>query len=225
MHDPSGGGGAPAGRPVLPEPTERGSLGTRTTDTYARLLSERVVFLGSTVDDAAAADVTARLLHLARLAPDEDIQLYVNSPGGSFTAMAAIHDTMCCLDCDVQTVCLGQAGPVAAVLLAAGAAGKRLALPGARVLLEQPRYGGPAQGPFRDVERQAAELRRQRDQLATLLAEHTGRPAESVHADLERVTVLDGEGAKAYGIVDHLVRSRTVGPAHGSWDGPPSGGR
>jgi ATP-dependent Clp protease, protease subunit len=206
MYDPAGG--APTGRYVLPEFTERSAQGLRTMDPYSKLLSERVVFLGAPIDDTSANDVMAQLLHLEHAGPDQDIQLYINSPGGSFTAMTALYDTMQFIVCDIQTVCLGQAVSAAAVLLAAGSPGKRLALPGARVVLEQPAYTEPVHGQPTDLEIHANELLRQRAQLEELLAQHTGRPAESVRADVERATVLDGEGARAYGIVDHITRSR-----------------
>ncbi len=224
MHEPSGRL-TPTGRYVLPEFTERTSQGTRTLDPYSKLLAERVVFLGTPVDDTSANDVMAQLLHLEHAAPGQDIQLYINSPGGSFTAMSALYDTMRFITCDIQTVCLGRAGSVAAVLLAAGTPGKRLALPGARVFIEQPGYAEPVHGQPSDLEIHAAELRRRRDRLEELLARHTGRPLESVRADIERTTVLDGEQAKAYGIVDHLTRGRKAGPADGTSRGPANGGR
>jgi ATP-dependent Clp protease protease subunit len=210
------GSRVPTGRYVLPEFTERTSQGLRTMDPYSKLLSERVVFLGAPLDDTSANDVMAQLVHLEHAGPGQDIQLYINSPGGSFTAMTAVYDTMRYIACDIQTVCLGQAVSAAAVLLAAGTPGKRMALPGARVVLEQPAYTEPVHGQLSDLDLHAAELQRQRDRLEELLARHTGRSAESVRADLERARVLDGEGALAYGVVDHLTRSRKT-----SGDGGP----
>ncbi len=225
MHEPSGGH-APTGRYVLPEFTERTSQGLRTMDPYSKLLAERVVFLGAPIDDTSANDVMAQLLHLEHAAPGQDIQLYINSPGGSFTAMSALYDTMRFIGCDIQTVCLGQAGSAAAVLLAAGTPGKRLALPGARIFVEQPAYTEPVHGQPSDLEIHSAELQRQREELETLLARHTGRTAESVRADIERALVLDGEQAKEYGIVDHLTRGRKASLWNGeAAGGPASGGR
>ncbi|MDF3291817.1 ATP-dependent Clp protease proteolytic subunit [Streptomyces silvisoli] len=198
----------PTARYVLPEFTERTTHGLRTMDPYSKLLSERVVFLGAPIDDTSANDVMAQLLHLEHAAPEQDIQLYINSPGGSFTAMSAVYDTIRFITCDIQTVCLGQAGSAAAVLLAAGTAGKRLALPSSRVFLEQPGIPEPVRGQPSDLEIQADEIRRQRELTERLLAEHTGQRLERIHDDLERVTVLDGPGAVAYGLVDHLARDR-----------------
>ncbi len=213
MHQPSGG--VPTGRHVLPEFTERTSQGLRTTDPYSKLLAERVVFLGAPVDDTSANDVMAQLLFLEHHSPDQDIQLYINSPGGSFTAMSALYDTMQFITCDIQTVCLGQALSAAAVLLAAGTRGKRLALPGARIVLEQPAYTEPVHGQPSDLEIHAGELQRQRAQLEQLLSQHTGRTVESVRQDVERATVLDGAGALAYGLVDQLTRSRKTNAGGG----------
>ncbi|MEU1629296.1 ATP-dependent Clp protease proteolytic subunit [Streptomyces sp. NPDC020096] len=198
----------PTARYVLPEFTERTTQGLRTMDPYSKLLSERVVFLGAPIDDTSANDVMVQLLHLEHTAPEQDIQLYINSPGGSFTAMSAVYDTMRFISCEIQTVCLGQAASAAAVLLAAGSPGKRLALPGARVLLDQPGIAEPVRGQPSDLEIQANEVQRQRDLMEQLLAQHTGQPVERVREDLERATVLDGESALAYGLVDQLTHSR-----------------
>ncbi|MCQ4040588.1 ATP-dependent Clp protease proteolytic subunit [Streptantibioticus rubrisoli] len=198
----------PTARYVLPEFTERTAQGLRTMDPYSKLLSERVVFLGAPIDDTSANDVMAQLLQLEHAAPEQDIQLYINSPGGSFTAMSALYDTMRYISCDIQTVCLGQAGSAAAVLLAAGTPGKRLALPGARVLLEQPGIPEPVRGQPSDLEIQANEVGRQRELTEKLLCEHTGQPLGRVRDDLERATVLDGPSAVAYGLVDHLTQDR-----------------
>src|SRR4051812_36083661 len=150
----------PAARYVLPEFTERTSTGVRTMDPYSKLLSERIVFLGTPIDDTAANDVIAQLIHLEHAAPEQDVSLYINSPGGSFAAMTAIYDTMHFVTCDIETTCLGQAASAAAVLLAAGAPGKRLTLPGARVLIHQAAFGEPIQGTTSDLEIQAGELLR-----------------------------------------------------------------
>ncbi|WP_459739925.1 ATP-dependent Clp protease proteolytic subunit [Streptomyces sp. E-15] len=198
----------PSARHVLPEFTERTGAAVRTLDPYARLFEDRIVFLGTPVDSAAASDVTAQLMYLEHAAPDRDIALYVNSPGGSFDAMAAIYDTMRYVSCDVATYCLGQAASSAAVLLAAGAPGKRFALPGARVVLEQPSLPEPVRGRPGDLAAQAEELVRVRATLEEMLVRHTGRTAARVHDDLERDLILDAPGALAYGLVDAVVPGR-----------------
>ncbi|QGZ47796.1 ATP-dependent Clp protease proteolytic subunit [Streptomyces sp. QHH-9511] len=195
-------------RYVLPEFTERTSFGSRTLDPYSKLLEERIVFLGTPVDETSANDVIAQFLHLEYAAPDRDISLYINSPGGSLSAMSAIYDTMQVVTCDVETICLGQAASTAAVLLAAGAPGKRLALPGARVVLQQPSMGEPLQGQPSDLDIQARELLRLRAMVAGMLATHTGRSPERVDADFDRATVLDAPAAVAYGLVDHVIQNR-----------------
>ncbi|MEU6388257.1 ATP-dependent Clp protease proteolytic subunit [Streptomyces sp. NPDC046939] len=198
----------PSGRYVLPEFTERTSSGHRTLDPYAKLLEERIVFLGTPIDDTSANDVMAQFMHLEYAAPDRDISLYVNSPGGSFSAMTAIYDTMRYVSCEVETVCLGQAASVAAVLLAAGTPGKRTMLPGARVVLDQPALPEPTQGQPTDLEIQAREMVRMRERLEELLARHTGREKDRVSRDIERDTVLDAAQAVEYGLVDRVVPSR-----------------
>ncbi|MER7792485.1 ATP-dependent Clp protease proteolytic subunit [Streptomyces sp. NPDC097640] len=203
----------PTARYVLPEFTERTSSGIRTMDPYSKLLSERIVFLGTPVDDTSANDVIAQLIHLEHAGPDQDISLYINSPGGSFSAMTAIYDTMHFVTCDVETVCLGQAASAAAVLLAAGAPGKRFALPGARVLIHQPSFSEPVQGTTSDLELQAKEMLRTRELLEELLVRHTGQSAERIRADVERDKIFDAAGAVAYGLVDRLTQSRKRPPA------------
>ncbi|MGW1864066.1 ATP-dependent Clp protease proteolytic subunit [Streptomyces mauvecolor] len=198
----------PAARYVLPEFQERTASGIRTLDPYSKLFEERIVFLGTPVDDASANDVMAQFMHLEHADPDRDISLYINSPGGSLTAMAAIHDTMQFVTCDVQTFCLGQVSSVAAVLLAAGTPGKRLVQPGARVLLQQPSIEEPLQGQPSDMEIQAAEILRGRALLTRLLAQHTGKSTEQVAADIERDVVFDAAGSVAYGLADHVLESR-----------------
>ncbi|MEV6078966.1 ATP-dependent Clp protease proteolytic subunit [Streptomyces sp. NPDC052069] len=198
----------PVARYVLPEFTERTATGTRTLDPYSKLLSERIVFLGTPVDDTAATDLIAQFMYLEYAEPDRPVSLYINSPGGSFNAMAAIYDTMQYLACDVETFCLGQAGSSAAVLLAAGAPGRRHALPGARVVIRQPVLDEPVQGQPSDLEIEARELMRVREMLAGMLVRHTGRSAERITADIERDTILDARAAKAYGLVDHVVENR-----------------
>ncbi|MGI5484030.1 ATP-dependent Clp protease proteolytic subunit [Streptomyces lavendofoliae] len=195
-------------RYFLPGFTERAGSGTRAVDPYSTLLAERIVFLGTPLDDTAANDVIAQLLYLEYAAPDRDISLVINSPGGPVGAMSAVHDTMRAVRCDVETTCAGQAASTAAVLLAAGTPGKRLALPGSRVLVRQPAPDEPLHGQPPDLDVQARELLRQRDLLAAALSRHTGRDRERVDADLERDTVLDAAGAVAYGLVDHVVTRR-----------------
>ncbi|MEU1621173.1 ATP-dependent Clp protease proteolytic subunit [Streptomyces sp. NPDC005722] len=201
----------PTARYVLPEFTERTSEGVRSMDPYSKLLQERIVLLGTPIDDTSANDVMAQLIHLESAAPEQDISLYINSPGGSFTAMTAIYDTMQFVSCDVSTVCVGQAASAAAVLLAAGAPGKRLATPGSRVLIHQPSFAEVIQGTTADLEIQARELLRRRDQLEELLVRHTGQDSERIRADIERDTIFDAPSALAYGLVDRLTLSRKDG--------------
>lgn len=198
----------PTARYVLPEFSERTSAGLRTLDPYAKLLEERIVFLGTPIDDTSANDVMAQFMHLEHAAPDRDISLYINSPGGSLTAMTAIYDTMRFVSCDVETVCLGQAASSAAALFAAGAPGKRLMLPGARVLIHQPAFSEPVQGQAVDLAIQAAELMRMRDMLVETLVRHTGQSPERIAADIERDRIFRAEEAVTYGLADRIVRSR-----------------
>ncbi|MFJ9916016.1 ATP-dependent Clp protease proteolytic subunit [Actinacidiphila glaucinigra] len=201
----------PTARYVLPEFTERTSEGVRSMDPYSKLLQERIVLLGTPIDDTSANDVMAQLIHLEAAAPEQDISLYINSPGGSFTAMTAVYDTMQFVSCDVSTVCVGQAASAAAVLLAAGAPGKRLATPGSRVLIHQPSFAEVIQGTTADLEIQARELLRRRDQLEELLVRHTGQDRDRIRADIERDTIFDAPSALAYGLVDRLTMSRKDG--------------
>ncbi|MFF5146335.1 ATP-dependent Clp protease proteolytic subunit [Streptomyces sp. NPDC013157] len=198
----------PSARYVLPEFTERTTAGHRTMDPYSKLLEERIVFLGTPVDEVSANDVMAQLMYLEYAAPERDISLYINSPGGSYSAMAAIYDTVQYVTCEVETVCLGQAGASAAVLLAAGTPGKRSVLPGARIVLQQPSLPEPVQGQPSDLAIQAEELDRVRAMLERMLVRHTGRTAEQVHRDLERDLVLDAPQALAYGLVDRVMPTR-----------------
>jgi ATP-dependent Clp protease, protease subunit len=200
----------PSARPALPESTERTGAGHRTLDPRAKLLEERIVLLGTPIDDTAANDVTAQLMYLEHRAPDRDICLYVNSPGGSFSAMSAVYDTLRHLTCDVRTVCLGRAGSPAAVLLAAGTPGKRSALPGARVVLRPSALPEPAEGRTSDLVVRAEELARTRSRLEEMLVRHTGRAAGQVSADLERDLILDAREAVEYGLVDRVEHAREV---------------
>ncbi|MGK5639170.1 ATP-dependent Clp protease proteolytic subunit [Streptomyces sp. URMC 126] len=200
-------------RHVLPEFTERTSDGRRTLDPYSKLLSERIVMLGTAVDDTAATDVIAQLMHLEHAAPDRDVSLYINSPGGSFSALCAVHDTMRYISCDIETVCLGQAAPAAALLLAAGTPGKRAVLPRARVVLGPPSLPEPVRGTPSDLAVHAEELLRRRTVQAELLARYTGRDVDRILADTDRDTVFDAEAAVAYGLADRVVENRSALPA------------
>ncbi len=191
---------------IVPTVIEQTNRGERAFDIYSRLLQQRIIFLGTPVNDEIANVVMAQLLHLESEDPDKDIALYINSPGGSITALFAIYDTMEFIGNDVSTICMGQAASAAAVLLAAGTPGKRFALPHSRILLHQP--SGGAEGQSVDIEIQAKEILRMRDLLNEMLAEKTGRTAEQIDADTDRDFILDADGAKAYGIVDEIISSR-----------------
>ncbi|MFH9660921.1 ATP-dependent Clp protease proteolytic subunit [Streptomyces sp. NPDC017248] len=197
------------GRYVVPSFVERTSQGTRELDPYGKLFSERVIFLGHQVDDVSANDIMAQLLCLEAMDPDRDISLYINSPGGSFTALTAIYDTMQFVKPDIQTVCLGQANSAAAVILAAGTAGKRLALPSARILIHQP-YSQGSQGQVSDLEIQAAEVERLRVMMERVLAQHTKQPLERISQDVERDKIFTAPEAKEYGLIDHVVMPRSI---------------
>jgi len=202
----------PSSRYVLPTFEERTAYGFKRQDPYAKLFEDRIIFLGVQVDDASADDVMAQLLVLESMDPDRDIMMYINSPGGSFTAMTALYDTMQYIKPQIQTVCLGQAASAAAVLLAAGQQGKRYALPNARVLIHQPAMeGGYAQAS--DIEIHANELIRMREWLENTIALHTGRTPTQVRDDIERDKILTAEAAREYGLVDLVLESRkTVAP-------------
>ncbi|MDX3417468.1 ATP-dependent Clp protease proteolytic subunit [Streptomyces sp. MD20-1-1] len=180
----------------------------RTFDPYDRLLEERIVVLGTRIDETAVNDVTAQLIYLEHHSPDRDISLYVNSPGGPFHAMSALHDALTYLTCDVETVCLGRAEGTAALLLAAGTPGKRYVLPGSRLVLRQPALPETAEGSASDLAIRADELARIRARTEELLARHTGRPLDRVRADLERDLFLDAEAAVEYGLADRIVPHR-----------------
>lgn len=199
----------PQSRYVLPSFIEQSSFGTKETNPYAKLFEERIIFLGTQVDDTSANDIMAQLLVLEGLDPDRDITMYINSPGGSFTAMTAIYDTMQYVRPDVQTVCLGQAASAAAVLLAAGTKGKRAALPSARVLIHQPATQG-TQGQVSDLEIQAAEIERMRTQMENTLARHTGRTPEQIRIDTDRDKILTADDAVEYGLIDQVFGYRKL---------------
>lgn len=198
----------PESRYILPEFEERTSYGFKRHNPYTKLFEDRIVFLGVQVDDASADDVMAQLLVLESQDPDRDITMYINSPGGSFTALTAIYDTMQYIKPNIQTVCLGQAASAAAVLLAAGAPGKRLALPNARILIHQPASGGNGQGQASDIEIQAKEIMRMREWLEQTLADHTRRSIEQVNKDIDRDKILTAEEALDYGMIDQVLSSR-----------------
>ena len=199
----------PEMRYILPSFVEHSSYGAKESNPYNKLFEERIIFLGTQVDDASANDIMAQLLVLEGLDPDRDITMYINSPGGSFTSLMAIYDTMQYVRPDVQTVCLGQAASAAAVLLAAGTPGKRAALPNARVLIHQPATGG-VQGQVSDLEIQAKEIERMRKLMEETLARHTGKSAEQVRIDTDRDKILTAEEAKEYGIVDQVFDYRKL---------------
>jgi ATP-dependent Clp protease protease subunit len=194
---------------TIPTVIEATTRGERATDIYSRLLSDRIVFIGTPIDDGVANVVVAQLLHLAAVQPSRDIHLYINSPGGSLTSMMAIYDTMQFVAPDVATLCVGQAASSSAILLAAGAPGKRAVLEHARVLLHQPHADG-TRGSMSDLALEAAELARVRDQLDVLLSRHSGRSVTAVRADTDRALVLAGEEAVAYGVAD-VVPARSSG--------------
>jgi ATP-dependent Clp protease, protease subunit len=191
---------------LVPVVVEQTSRGERSFDIYSRLLKERIVFLGTPIDDNVGNLVMAQLLHLESEDPDKDINLYINSPGGAITSLFAIYDTMQFIKCDVATTVMGQAASAAAVLLLAGARGKRYALPHSRVLLHQP-HGG-AEGQAVDIEIQAREITRSRQLLDRLISEHTGQSLEKVTKDTDRDFILTAEEAKEYGIVDEIITNR-----------------
>ena len=201
----------PQSRYILPSFEERTAYGFKRQDPYAKLFEDRIIFLGVQVDDASADDIMAQLLVLESMDPDRDIMMYINSPGGSFTAMTAIYDTMQYVSPQIQTVVLGQAASAAAVLLAAGAPGKRLALPNARILIHQPAMGEAGHGQASDIEIQAAEIMRMRTWLEETLAKHSNKSVEEVNRDIDRDKILSAEDAVAYGLVDQVLTTRKRG--------------
>ena len=198
----------PIDNPLVPTVIDESPTGERAFDLYSKLLKERIIFLGAPIDDAVASLVTAQLLHLESENPDQDINIYINSPGGEMSALFAIYDTMKYVTCDIGTICIGQAASVAAVLLAAGASGKRLALPHARIVIHQPQ-GGTA-GQAVDIDIQAKEILRLRKLLDEILAHHTGQPVDRVRTDTDRDFIMSAEEAKDYGLVDEVLSSREL---------------
>lgn len=202
-----GAGHMPTARYILPQFEERTAYGFKRQDPYGKLFEDRIVFLGTQVDDASADDVMAQLLVLESQDPDSLITMYINSPGGSFTAMTAIYDTMQYIKPEIQTVCLGQAASAAAVILAGGTPGRRLALPNARVLIHQPAMEG-MRGQASDIEIIAEEIDRMRSWLEETLAAHSGRTPEQIRRDIDRDKILTAQAAKDYGLVDQVLVSR-----------------
>jgi ATP-dependent Clp protease, protease subunit len=193
---------------LVPTVVEQTNRGERAYDLYSRLLRDNIVFIGTPIDDVVANLICAQVLFLESENPDRDINLYINSPGGSITALLAIYDTLQFIRNDVSTICFGQAASAAAVLLAAGTKGKRFALPNARILIHQP-YSG-AGGQASDIEIQAKEIQRLRTMLDEILSRHTGQPVERVSKDTERDFILGADEAKAYGIIDEVITSRDL---------------
>jgi ATP-dependent Clp protease, protease subunit len=198
-------------RYIIPSFVERTTYGVKEMNPYNKLFEERIIFLGVQIDDASANDVMAQLLVLESTDPDRDILMYINSPGGSFTSLMAIYDTMQYVRPEITTVCLGQAASAAAVLLAAGTPGKRLAVPNARILIHQPATEG-IYGQVSDLEIQAAEISRMRKLLEATLAKHSGKTPEQVRQDIERDKILTAPEAKEYGIIDEIIQSRKLAP-------------
>ena len=198
-------------RYILPTFTERTSYGFKELSPYTKLFEERIIFLGAPIDDTSANDVMAQLLCLESMDPDRDIYVYINSPGGSFTALTAIYDTMQFIRPDIQTVCMGQAASAAAVILAAGTAKKRFALENSRILIHQPSGGG--EGQSSDIEIQAREILRMRALLENMLSKHTGKAEADIRKDIERDKILTAEEAVQYGLIDEVIQSRKLTPA------------
>ena len=193
---------------MVPTVVEQTNRGERHFDIYSRLLKDRIIFLGTPIDDTVANLIMAQLLHLEGDDPEKDINIYINSPGGSITSLLAIYDTVEFIKPDVSTICMGQAASAAAVLLAAGTKGKRFALPHSRVLLHQP--SGGAQGQSVDIEIQAREVQRLKDLMEEILAEKTGQPRERVSTDTDRDFILTARQALEYGLIDRVIEARRV---------------
>src|SRR3954465_9283042 len=207
MNDPS-----PSMNYYIPQWEERPSCGFRRIGPYAKLFEDRIIYLGTPISDDVANAVIAQLMCLESMNPDQDVQIYINSPGGSFTALTAIYDTMNFIKPDVQTVCIGQAASAAAILLGAGARGKRMALPNSRILIHQP-YTEGTFGQTSDIEIQANEILRMRELLEKMISDHSGRDLEQVSLDIERDKILPAEGAGEYGLIDAVLQSLKGTPA------------
>ena len=200
----------PSGRYVLPSFVERTNYGVKESNPYNKLFEERIIFLAAPIDDVVANDVIAQLVVLESIDPDRDILIYINSPGGSFTALTAIYDTMQFVRPEVQTYCMGQAASAAAVLLAAGTKGKRFALQNSRVLIHQPSGGSEGAQQISDLDIQAREIQRMRDLMESILSHHTGQSVEQVRADVERDKIFTAEQAKEYGMIDEVISTRKL---------------
>jgi len=209
------GGARPESRYILPSFVERTSQGLREHNPYSKLFEERIIFLGVQIDDTSANDVMAQLITLESQDPDRDITMYINSPGGSFSALTAIYDTMQFVKPDISTVCIGQAASAAAVLLTAGTKGKRLALPNSKILIHQP-YTETGRGDLIDLEIQAAEILRIRTTMEQMLARHTGKSEEDVRIDVERDKYLSAQEALEYGLIDNVLSTRVEALASGA---------
>ncbi|MGI8697365.1 MAG: ATP-dependent Clp protease proteolytic subunit [Mycobacteriales bacterium] len=205
----------PTSRYTLPSFVERTSYGMKESNPYNKLFEERIIFLGVQIDDVSANDVMAQLITLEGIDPDRDIIMYINSPGGSFTALTAIYDTMMYVRPDIQTFCLGQAASAAAVLLAAGSPSKRSATPSSRVLIHQP--SGGTEGPMQisDLDIQAKEIQRMRELMERIIARHSGQSIERVHEDVERDKIFTAEEAKDYGLIDNVILPRKLSEVPG----------
>ena len=199
----------PEARYILPSFVERTAYGVKESNPYNKLFEERIIFLGVQIDDASANDVMSQLLVLESLDPDREIIMYINSPGGSFTSMTAIYDTMQFIRPHIQTVCLGQAASAAAVLLAAGSTGRRLALPNSRILIHQPATEG-VYGQVSDLEIQAREISRMRSALEEILSRHSNKSQEEVRIDIDRDKILTAAEAKEYGLIDDVLTYRKM---------------
>ena len=195
----------------IPQWEERTSYGFRRIDPYAKLFEDRIIYLGTPISDDVANAVIAQLMCLESMNPDQDVQIYINSPGGSFTALTAIYDTMRFIKPDVQTVCIGQAASAAAILLAAGTPGKRTALPNSRILIHQP-YTEGTFGQTSDIEIQANEILRMRELLEQMISDHSGRDRDQVSRDIERDKILTAEQAVEYGLIDAVIQPRKGAP-------------
>lgn len=200
----------PSSRYVLPSFVERTNYGVKESNPYNKLFEERIIFLAAPIDDVVANDVIAQLVVLESIDPDRDILIYINSPGGSFTALTAIYDTMQFVRPEVQTYCMGQAASAAAVLLAAGTKGKRFALQNSRVLIHQPSGGSEGAQQISDLDIQAREIQRMRDLMESILSHHTGQSVEQVRTDVERDKIFTAEQAKEYGMIDEVISTRKL---------------
>lgn len=203
-------GTSPSARYVLPSFVERTNYGVKESNPYNKLFEERIIFLAAPIDDVVANDVIAQLVVLESIDPDRDILIYINSPGGSFTALTAIYDTMQFVRPEIQTYCMGQAASAAAVLLAAGTKGKRFALQNSRILIHQPSGGSEGAQQISDLDIQAREIQRMRDLMETILAHHTGQDVAQVRSDVERDKIFTAEQAKAYGMIDEVIATRKL---------------